>query len=222
MATPLQRLGEIRRAAISCRCTGIRQFTQVLGAVQEALTEKGAGGGICRSLSVQWLAARKSHADFFGRLLGVGGSVHKGALGEVIEAFKAMPKLNRIAQRQHVEDELRKAGLTPVGATEVKNAPDFRGVSCAGWFCNTLESGPLRFLGIRGGVDHATALDLTAGREAFFDPNLGEFQFTGNPQYLLTFLLTQIFPPGGDASCIGRYVSSPNLTFSQVEKVRCS
>jgi hypothetical protein len=211
-------VGALRRAALTYGCTKMRLFSQAYGPVQESIDRQGSGGGVCRELSVQWLASQKNGTDFLGKLIGLGGAVNELAMGQVVKDFQAMGELNRIEQREYTERQLRTVGLAPSTA-EVKNEGELGIQSVSSWFCAHTGTGSLRFLGIRGGVDHAVAINLTSGKESFFDPNLGEFQFTGKRLQMQAFLHAQIFPTSD--SGLGIYIGRPNKVFRQIERICC-
>lgn len=212
-------VGSLRRAALTYGCTKIRLFSQAYGPVQESIDRQGSGGGVCRELSVQWLASQKNGTDFLGTLLGLGGAVNEGAMARVVRGFNAMGDLNRVEQREYTEGQLRDLGLSP-SAAEVKNEGGLGIQSVSSWFCAHTGTGSLRFLGIRGGVDHAVAVNISSGQESFFDPNLGEFQFTGKLLQMQSFMHAQIFP-STTGTGLGIYIGRPKKIFSQIERICC-
>jgi hypothetical protein len=221
----LEKLGAVRRAAIAEGCKEMKLFSQAVGPVQEALDAKGRGGGVCRELAIQWLWAKKAGTDYMATLLDVGGVVIDAALNKVIAEFDAYDKakMNVLDQRKANVTRL-KTKLKVPKECEFANA-DFRGevigkLTVSQWFGDLTVSEPYRFLAIRGGVDHALAVCLVPKKEAFFDPNLGEFDFKGQPD-LVDFLEKQIFPPGKDAKEFGKYLGGTR-SYTQIERICCS
>jgi hypothetical protein len=216
-------LGAVRRAALDEGCTNMRLFTQAVGPVKAALAKQDAAEGVCRELAVRWLAAKQRGEDdaFLNALLGLGGSVKEEELKKVVEAFNAMGDKNIIEQRAYTETQLRlhfqAVAKTEVlyGPTRIDQGPK---VAAVDWLFAPAAQCEYRFFGIRGGFNHATALCLAPGRESFFDPNLGEFEFTDKPNKLQQFLSKRIFPAGGDGR--GQYIGKKE--FYDIERICCS
>src|SRR5262249_2217598 len=150
-----------------------------------------------------------------GGLLGVGGTVNPAAMARIVRDFQSMGTLNRVEQRTFTERRLTAVGLRP-SATEVKNQGGLGKQSIASWFCWPLVPVGVRFLGVRGGVNHAVAVNVYPGKESFFDPNLGEFQFLNRRPKMEAFLHAHIFPMGS-ASGIGTYIGRPTKAIEQIE-----
>lgn len=213
-------IGAARRAALSNGCTKIVLLTQSVGPVKDLIGVHGAGGGVCSELTMQWLAAQKTQQDFLGALIGIGGVADADRLGVVVRDYKAMGDKDRKQQRKFMENRMQDLKLTPK-PTEVRNARDIGAASIGAWFCQSPEDGPLRIINIRGGTDHSMALNLTPGREAFFDPNLGEFQFHGRAQQMQDFLDSHVFRPTGDKKNIGDYLGRVKMPYAQIERIVC-
>jgi hypothetical protein len=218
-------LGSLRRAAVAAGCTQIRLFTQAVGPVKAALAKQDSAEGVCRELAVRWLGAKqRGDADhFFAALLGLGGAVNEAELKQVVEAFKAMGEKSIADERIYTETRL-KVYFQHVAKTEILRGPlpSEQGpkVSAADWLFAPGPHCDYRFCGIRGGVDHATALCLLPGRESFFDPNLGEFEFADKASNLQAFLNKHIFPAGGNGR--GQYIGRDNKDFYDIERICCS
>lgn len=218
-------IGSLRRAALAEGCTKIRLFSQAVGPVKAALSEQASAEGVCRELAVRWLGARKTGdgSELLEALLGFGGTVKEGELKKVVEAFKAMGDRNIIEQRSYTEMEL-KGYFENVSQTEVLRGPSRLdqgpGVSASDWLFSQAANCDYRFFGIRGFVNHATAICLVPGKESFFDPNLGEFEFKNRAENMREFLNQFVFPEGGDGR--GRYIGRENKVFYDIERVCCS
>lgn len=218
-------LGTLRRAALAEGCTKIRLFTQAAGPVKAALAEQNAAAGACRELAIRWLAAKKigDGNAFLEALLGLGGTVHEEELKKVVAAFKAMGERNIVEQRNYTENQL-KSYFQFVSETEILRGPSRLDQgstsSAADWIFSPATHCEYRFLGIRGLVNHATAMCLVPGKETFFDPNLGEFEFRNQPDNMHKFLDRYIFPKGGDGR--GQYIGRDNKTFYDIERICCA
>ena len=142
---------------------------------------------------------------------------------KVFEAFKAMGDKNIIEQRAYTEMQL-KGYFQNVSKTEVLRGPlqldQGPKVSAVDWFLSPATQCDYRFFGIRGDINHATAICLVPGKESFFDPNLGEFEFTQMRNEMQNFLNKHIFPEGGRGR--GCYIGRSNKIFYDIERVCCS
>jgi hypothetical protein len=218
-------LGTLRRAAISAGCTNIRLFTQAVGPVKAALGAQNAAEGACRELAIRWLAAKKSGDGnaFLEALLGLGGTINEEELKKVVEAFKAMGDKNIVEQRSYTENQLKEY-FEFVSKTDVLRAPlrmdQGPSESAAKWLFSSADHCEYRLFGIRGFINHATAICLVPGKESFFDPNLGEFQFRNRFENMYMFLDEHIFPKGGDGR--GQYIGRDNKKFYDIERICCS
>lgn len=219
-------LGSLRRAALAEGCTKIRLFSQAVGPVKAALVKQGSGGGVCRELAVWWLGAKKSGDDdkFLEAFLGLGGTVKEAELKKVVEAFEAMGEKNIVEQRTYTQMQLKRY-FQIVSESEVLRSPSRleQGprMSAADWLFSPATQCNYRFFGIRGGlINHATAICLVPGKESFFDPNLGEFEFTHKRDEMQNFLNKHIFPEGGKGR--GQYIGRNNKIFYDIERICCS
>jgi hypothetical protein len=218
-------LGSLRRAALDEGCTRIQLFSQAVGPVKAALMEEKSAEGVCRELAVRWLASKNNDDGdtFLAALLGLGGTVNADELKEVVEAFKAMGDKNIIEQRAYTEMELKEY-FQHVSQTEILRAPlrsdQAPTKSAVEWLFSPALQCEYRFFGIRGQTNHATAICLASGKESFFDPNLGAFEFKDRPQNMCRFMDKYIFPKGGDGR--GRYIGREHKAFYDIERVCCA
>ncbi|MCI0506190.1 MAG: YopT-type cysteine protease domain-containing protein [Gammaproteobacteria bacterium] len=191
--------------------------------MKAALAKQDAAEGVCRELAVRWLAAKQRGEDdtFLNALLGLGGSVKEEELKKVVEAFKAIGDKNIVEQRTYTETQL-KLHFHSVAKTEVLYGPSRIDVgpkvAAVDWLFSPAERCEFRFFGIRGIINHATAVSLAPGKESFSDPNLGEFEFTNKPDKLENFLNKHIFPAGGDGR--GKYIGRKE--FYDIERICCA
>jgi hypothetical protein len=218
-------IGSLRRAALAEGCTRIRLFTQAVGPVKAALSDLKSAEGVCRELAVRWLGAKKSGdgSQLLDSLLGLGGTVKEEELKKVVAAFKAMGDKNIIEQRNYTESELREF-FTAVAKTDILRAPlrsdQGHQLSATAWLFSPAAQCDYRFFGIRGRINHATAVCLAPGKQSFFDPNLGEFEFKDKVSNMHDFLDKYIFPLGGDGR--GQYIGRDKNNFYDVERICCS
>jgi YopT-type cysteine protease-like protein len=175
-------------------CTYIKLFTQTpAGEAYAVLDANGQAGGICCALSLCWLEARAKGLELMDSLLGPGGTIKEEAIKPAIKMQKDMADPD--TQLQQASAWLKKRGF------KGKLMPTKQSNSIQGgigtWLCQTYsEPGSYRLIGVRGGYNHAMALDMTKSSDlAFFDPNLGGFHFNSLTN-LRSFLDDVVFPKG--------------------------
>ena len=206
--------GQIRREALASGAKSLRLCSQAYGELQALIKGEGQGGGICRSLSIAWLADRKRGLNLLDRLLGPGGSVKTGVVLPMCLAYKAKGAMNRLGERAYIAAELIAAGLSHTGTDASEAAKLAAGVGV--WYFMLQSSalsgvGQLRMVNIRDGYDHAMAMDLRdATCPMFFDPNWGEFSFP-TTAHLANFLLTSMFVKQGTETLYANKVAIHNV-----------
>lgn len=208
--------GQIRREALASGAKSIGLCSQVCGELAKILKEENLSG-ICRSLSMAWLSDRSRGLSLLDRMMGPGGSVKTDVVLPMCQAYKAKGDMNRLDERAYIISELQKAGLKHCGTELVDTKTAAVGVGVYFfWLKNDgiAGLGQLRMLNIRGGYDHAMALDVRdSNGPAFFDPNWGEFVFP-SMAHIANFLLTSMFVP--DA---GQTLYANQVAFATAEKM---
>lgn len=193
----LDALGQIRREALEAGAKQLKLMSQCVGLLKEHLKDNGHGGGICRSLALEWLKCRKKGESFIDKALGVGGVVNISVLKPLIAQYDNNPDLKTDEEDAYIRAQLVTAGLKSSGSSTIVTNRVKDGLGA--WFTgnnNPQVQGPLRLLATRAGYTHAMTLDLNSA--TFFDPNWGEFTF-GDVGQLKQFLNASIFPTGANS-----------------------
>ncbi|WP_157953849.1 YopT-type cysteine protease domain-containing protein [Microbulbifer sp. A4B17] len=172
--------------------TRIKLFSQSPGSgVHTVLARNQVKGGICCALSLYWLKGQLSdpvnNQGYLNSLMGQGGSGITNAIMPAIQLNNAIKAPD--TQLQDANIWLHDSGFT--GAVKRKKSVSWVSAGVSDYFCEAPSINPYRLIAIRGGYDHAMALDLV--NLEFFDPNIGAFQFK-HLMYLKNFLNDTVFP----------------------------
>jgi len=195
-----QVLSRVRSEAIG-KASKMKLFTQTpAGDSYNIMDSNGVAGGVCCALALFWLNSRSNRQDFLDTLLGPGGTIRTDALMPAINLQREIAD----PDTQMVQAKAWLARHNLNGALKTKETIKGLDLDIGNWFCQNPMINPYRLLAIRGGYDHAMALDLSRPNDlVFFDPNLGSFHFNSMTR-LIDFLNTTIYPATGSGTTLTR------------------
>jgi hypothetical protein len=200
-------VAQVRLDGIKSRSTQIGLLSQSIGDVKKQIEEAGSGAGVCAALACWWLKGQKNDLPLLKQLLLPGARVDEKVLGQIIADFQSIEKNG---EKEYFIKDLKQAGLVHRGSVSAyytsEDAP------LGDWICE--GTGSLSALFIRGGTDHAMAIDLQ--KFVFFDPNVGEFKF-GNESHLKEFL-NKMFPKADGDQPVWRYMRREGMPFREIER----
>jgi hypothetical protein len=130
------------------------------------------------------------------QLLLAGASVNEKLLDQIIADFQAIAKNG---EKEYFVASLKPAGLVHRGSISAYVTSEDKAIG--DWICE--GTGSLSTTFIRGGTNHAMAVDLQSF--IFFDPNVGELKF-GKDSDLRAFL-NDMFPKNSAQVPAWQYVA---------------
>ena len=196
---------QLRREAVSEHTLPpMKLCSQAYGVLKKAINEKGVSGGICRSMTVEWLKGQHGGVPLLGRLFGIGGEVKSSVLEKLCGPYLIDPNASPSKQRQYIENNLARFPYRKISYEQTSS-----GTKDLDKWCISTPSdgyGLLRILTLRMSRDkqneefhHAIALDLRdASCFVLFDPNIGEFRF--RPANLERFLRNSLLVQEGGSA----------------------
>lgn len=206
-------LGQVRREALNAGAT-LKLCSQAVGLLKSHLDAQGQGGGICRSMSIEWIKAQGKGTSLIDTICGLGGSVNINNVAPMIRQYELHDFDNdKPGERAYIKSKIMSSGFV-YGGVKSAYVNSVKG-GIGSWYCNTNimpRTCYLRLIAMRSGVPHAMAVDILEHK--FFDPNLGEFTFSSDDD-LVNFLNTSIFPYRNDKGA-GEYVG--RNSFLEVEQ----
>lgn len=168
-------------------------LNQTYGDLAAQLNATGHAEGVCRRLAVLWMNARMNGLDFMELLTDGSPAVSPKIAKQINLDFKALSSDQRSVANKLLKTELMNLGLLTLVERSAESLPELHHASVAEWWCDPAVLGEFRFLGIRGGYNHALAVDLRANKVSFYDPNIGEICFP-TVQALTGFVTANILP----------------------------
>jgi hypothetical protein len=201
------KVASVRLEALASRSTQIGLLSQSIGDIKKQIQEAGSEDGICVALVCWWLKGQKNDRPLLKQLLLPGGAVDEKLLAQLIADFQS---IRTDGEKDYLIKELKQAGLVHRGSTSTYVTSE--DATLGDWICE--GKGSLSVIFIRGGTDHAMAIDLQ--KFAFFDPNVGEMQF-GSESHLQAFLNKMLPKVDGDVP-YWQYMRRDDMKFMEMER----